>query len=297
MRVSGAFRLFAKTVKRSGFLFCRASCPKTGSHFSVKRSGFLFCRASCPKTGSHFSVKRFGTAWVLAGLFALTLSGCTTDHSVKILRTASPLSLAEKKILIVPPKVTLGELTSGGEIKARPDWTKAAQASVAEHLNAFMAQKRITTAQAEDLADLQERLLAKLHDTAGRAVLTNVTDGIDPANNARPSPWTLGPAAAELHARYGADYALFLSLEDAYTPGASETQQAGAFVACAITGVCVQPSSGNQAAFATLVDLTTGNIVWFNFLADGAGDLRDDENARRLVATILKELPLERPLP
>ena len=40
-------------------------------------------------------------------------------------------------------------------------------------------------------------------------------------------------------------------------------------------------AGGSQTGYASLVDLRTGRVVWFNNLARGFGDLREPEPARK----------------
>ena len=42
-----------------------------------------------------------------------------------------------------------------------------------------------------------------------------------------------------------------------------------------------------QVAFASLVDLKTGQIVWFNTLAATSGDIRTPEGAQKMVNSLL----------
>ena len=48
---------------------------------------------------------------------------------------------------------------------------------------------------------------------------------------------------------------------------------------------------GQQIGFASLVDLTTGEVVWFNHLHSTAGDLRTSEPAKKTVALLMSGLP------
>ena len=58
----------------------------------------------------------------------------------------------------------------------------------------------------------------------------------------------------------------------------------------ALFGVAV--SGGQQVGFASLVDLRTGNIVWFNRIMNGTGDLRTADPAQKTVEDLLRELPI-----
>jgi hypothetical protein len=47
---------------------------------------------------------------------------------------------------------------------------------------------------------------------------------------------------------------------------------------------------GQQVAFASLVDLKTGQVVWFNTLASSVGDIRTQEGADKMVKTLLESM-------
>ncbi len=57
----------------------------------------------------------------------------------------------------------------------------------------------------------------------------------------------------------------------------------------AILGAGVR--GGQQVGFASLVDLRSGDIVWFNVMARGTGDLREAEQALDASRVLLSELP------
>ena len=61
-------------------------------------------------------------------------------------------------------------------------------------------------------------------------------------------------------------------------------------IGAAILGVGI--TGGQQVAFASLVDLNTGNIVWFNLLQSSSGDLRTPDASRKVIASLLKDIPL-----
>jgi hypothetical protein len=50
---------------------------------------------------------------------------------------------------------------------------------------------------------------------------------------------------------------------------------------------------GGQVAYASLVDLRTGNVIWFNtMIAAPNQDMRDPEGAQSLVQTLMRGAPL-----
>ena len=46
---------------------------------------------------------------------------------------------------------------------------------------------------------------------------------------------------------------------------------------------------GSQVGFASVVDLSTGDIVWFNRLVRNTGDLRTPDNAAETVRTLVSD--------
>jgi len=58
------------------------------------------------------------------------------------------------------------------------------------------------------------------------------------------------------------------------------------------TGQLVDIGGGRQVAVATLVDLRTGQVVWFNLMARQTGDLRTPQGTADTVDELLEDLPL-----
>jgi hypothetical protein len=98
--------------------------------------------------------------------------------------------------------------------------------------------------------------------------------------------WTLGAGTNEMRDRLGADYALFVFVRDSYSSSGRQALQ----ILGVLAGVAVP--GGAQIGFASLVDLRTGNIVWFNRLVSTSGDLRTEAPAQKTVDALLKDIPI-----
>ena len=83
----------------------------------------------------------------------------------------------------------------------------------------------------------------------------------------------------------GADYALFTWIRDSY----ASNERKAAMVAMALLGAI--SLGGEQIGYASLVDLNTGRVVWFNELERMSGDLREPKPAAETVDTLLKGFP------
>jgi hypothetical protein len=94
--------------------------------------------------------------------------------------------------------------------------------------------------------------------------------------------WTLGPEVGVLRQKSGADYALFLHIRDSY----ATAERVLAVVVGALLRTIVMPG-GRQEIAASLVDLKTGQVLWFHRLQRATGDLREREPARETLDSLL----------
>jgi hypothetical protein len=192
----------------------------------------------------------------------------------------------------MPPDIELSELTAGGLLEANAAWTAAGRSNVDAALDGFLAQTgtKVVRYRASD-PDITYNdshvQIVKLHEAVGQSILAHkyVPALALPTKKDR-FDWTLGPGVAVLRDAYGADYALFIFFRDSFASGG---RVAVIFVG-ALLGVSIQ--GGVQTGFASLVDLRTGDVVWFNRMASGTGDLREPDAARSATDSLLKDVPL-----
>jgi hypothetical protein len=201
--------------------------------------------------------------------------------------TARP---AASKLVILPADMELYSISAGGVAEPRADWTEAAQRHFSQALQGQGERLGATVASPEP-ADLDAfaELLA-LHRGVADAVFIHHTRTSMrlPTKRAR-LDWSLGAEAVQpLRERTGADYALFTWIRDSYASG----ERKAAIVAMALLGGIML--GGEQVGYASLVDLRTGRIVWFNDLSRMAGDLREAQPAAETVEALLKNFPGQR---
>lgn len=97
--------------------------------------------------------------------------------------------------------------------------------------------------------------------------------------------WSMGESVRTVKGKTGADYALFTFIRDSYASGG----RVAAAVFLAALGVGIQ--LGTQQGYASLVDLNSGQIVWFNRLRSVRGDMREPEKAAQTLDWLLGEFP------
>lgn len=102
--------------------------------------------------------------------------------------------------------------------------------------------------------------------------------------------YTLGPGTAALGEVAGANYGLFVMTNDQFASASRKAMQVAGALGC-IIGACMIVSGGTHVAYVSLVELQTGNIVWFNLQRGSEGDVREMDGAKEMVAAILSGMP------
>ncbi len=218
---------------------------------------------------------------------ASALAGCTTTKQMADSGFRPPAG--DYSLVVLRPDVTVGLLTAGGTVEPRADWTDTARANLLGALGQQQAGRggRVTIAPTARAAGTDPALLAsldQLHSAVGDAIKRHkygVAAAALPTKKGR-FDWTLGEEAVRFGQVSGYRYALFLHAEDSFASTGRVALQAVSLLGCAV-GVCMMPHGGQQVAFASLVDLRTGQIVWYNVLQSSVGDIRTPDGARTMV--------------
>lgn len=191
------------------------------------------------------------------------------------------------KILIMPPDVELFSISGGGVPEPKADWTAAAQ----NHLHAALNRKATDLGlQTQELPEKEADELAEisaLHAAVARSIALHhlgMSSFALPTKDGK-LDWSMGEAVKPVLDKSAADYALFIWLRDSY----ASSERKAAMIALALFGVGIP--GGMQIGYASLVDLRTGQVVWFNRLLRADGDLREAEPATETVKVLLTQFP------
>ncbi len=245
--------------------------------------------------GSSLSLSSFGfslRAISYPGLLfivvvILTLAGCaTTSKPVKQIDQLESVS-ENPRILIMEPDIKYYLLTASGVTEPHAEWTISARRNFSNALEAYADERGtdIVTIGDSELPGAAEVAYSKLHGAVGYTVQVNYFGQLPLPSKEGAFDWGLGPGVAEIGEKYNADYALFSYYRDYQASGG----RVAFAVLAAVAGVGV--STGHERGFASLVDLKSGEIVWFNVIYTTAGELRDEEGAKSIVATLFAGLP------
>jgi len=223
----------------------------------------------------------------MLGAVAL-LAGCTQTKPQTAM-SAHVNYPSSVRILLLEPDIEVSELTAGGNVVPNAAWTQQARDKVSIALNQLMATRNAVIVP-YSLPDVvgpydEETQLLKLHSAVGASILFATAI---PTRKDR-FDWSLGPNVRMLGDAYDAHYALFVFFRDSFaTAGRKVIQFMAAFAG--YHGV----SGGSQFGFASLVDLETGQVVWFNQLRSGGGDLREIDSAMDATEDLLTDFPIAR---
>ena len=235
----------------------------------------------------------------LALAVGLLVSGCVETRQYADMQFTPPQG--DYKLLVLRPDISVGSITTGGMVEPRADWTEQARRSVTEALRAQQAARGAQTlfierrtelpgVTADELAEVERINLAVaqsivLHKYLGEYLPTKRGKGLD---------WTLGQDAVRLGQKTGYDYALFLHAEDQVASTGRVVLGVLGAAGCFV-GFCAPNIGGaTQLNYASLVDLKTGQVVWFNVVRAGSqvpgikfGDLRTPAGAEQMIERLL----------
>jgi hypothetical protein len=235
-----------------------------------------------------------------AVVLCLSLAGCAMSPGQQTMAGYAPPA-GSYKLIVMRPDIAVSVLTAGGQLEQREDWTNTAREQVLASLQAQQARRggatqiALKTSEAgNDEAAIVD--LIKLHEVVGQSILLHkFSPGLSlPTKRQGVFDWTLGELAVDYGRQSGYDYALFLYARDSFSSGGRVALQAMGALGC-VVGLCVLPPGGTQQAFASLVDLKTGQVAWFNFQQSSTGDIRTREGADALVGKLLASMSAEPP--
>jgi hypothetical protein len=241
-------------------------------------------------------MRKVGIALALA--LSVAAAGCVQTRQIADVHFTPPQG--DYDLLVMRPDVTVNALTTGGMAQPRADWTEQARANLITALKTQQSQqggKVLVLDRRNQLPNVSEQTVAdleRLHQAVGQSIALHKFMGAAlPTKRGKGLDYTLGRDAVELGRKTGYDYALFVYAEDNIASTGRTALQVLGIAGC-VVGFCAPSGGGNQFAYASLVDLRTGEVVWFNVLQTGSqlpgvtfGDIRKPEGAAQMIDRLL----------
>jgi hypothetical protein len=217
------------------------------------------------------------------------MAACTTTNVRSAAPTSKVAPAPDTKVLLLQPDVQLSVLPAAGPLEPRKDWSDGARDNLTASLEKELTQRAHRFEAMDPQGSMTGRAgqLLRLHEVVGQSISMFSYSGLVLPTKGKNFDWTLGEGAQVLGQAKGADYALFVTARGTYASGGRTAMMVGA----ALLGVSIP--MGSQQIYASLVDLRTGRVVWFNIATAGPNaDIRSAEGAASLVGDLLKGAPL-----
>jgi hypothetical protein len=216
----------------------------------------------------------------------LLMTGCVANQSVQQIDQLESIK-ENPRVVLMPPDIRYYLLTAGGVAEPNAEWTDAAIENFGVAVQDY-ADSIGTDLKLIDKNDLSrdEIRYETLHSAVGLTILQNHFGMLKLPSKGGSFDWSLGPEIKSIANERDADYALFVYYRD--------YQASGGRVAFAILAAAAGSSvnTGSEQGFASLVDLRSGEIVWFNVVNDGGGELRDKGGAAAAVDALFRDIPV-----
>jgi hypothetical protein len=143
-----------------------------------------------------------------------------------------------------------------------------------------MDSSELTEDQADEMADVLH-----LHAAVARSIAIHHEGALKLPTKENRLEWSFGDTLRPLQQATGARYAVFTWVRDSY----ASAERKAMMVGMALLGIGL--AGGAQVGYATLVDLETGQVLWFNQLLRASGDLREDKAAAESVNALMTGFP------
>jgi len=191
----------------------------------------------------------------------------------------------DAKVAIAPLDVELFEISAGGVLVPKADWTEAANTHMGASLRKKVAALGVQTQFIDDKVADEHAELLHLYGAVARAISWHHMGPLKLPTKDDKLDWSFGDALRPLREATGARYGLFTWMRDSY----ASAERKAMMVGLALLGIGV--GGGVQVGYASLVDLETGQVLWFNQAASVTGDLRDEKSAAASMDGLLAGLP------
>lgn len=224
---------------------------------------------------------------LMPGMILFVLSCGTAQAQEKNLAPGFKVLPANAKVALMPTDIELFSISAGGVAEPRADWTDAAT----KHFKtALLEKKKKLGVLSIELSDKDGDELSEVNELHGAIARSIAAHHFGPSFLNLPTKegkldWSMGEAVLPVRQKTGADYALFTWVRDSYT----SAERVATMIALAVLGIGV--GGGVQTGYASLVDLNTGQVVWFNRLARASGDLREAAPAAETLESLLDKFP------
>lgn len=195
-------------------------------------------------------------------------------------------------ILTVEPDVSLSEISAVGTLEPKNEWVTQGKTNLVAAINsAFQAKGYVSViVPSDEVSNPENQQLVKLNEAINIAIRMNQSP-LYKLPTKKEFDWSLGEGASKLvpntiNPENKPKYVMFVKCEGTYSSGGRKAMMIGA----ALLGSYIP--GGSQILEASIVDTTTGEILWYEIDNLGlSSDLRNEEGAKTAINNLIKKLP------
>jgi hypothetical protein len=240
---------------------------------------------------------RFASRFVPAAAAVLILAGCAGGTSAvhQSLSGAAERTLP-RKVLLLPIEVRVHEVSAGGVVEKVDAWTETASGHAGKYIQELSASSaafqlldspHLTDAQRAQL----EQHVALYELVAGSAYLARQSQIAVWQERAKAFDYTLGPGLKPLADETGLDAAMIVIGSDYISTAGRRAAMVMGVVLGALAGVAVAPQGGVSFISVGVVDMRSGNLLWFGTERSQATDFRNEPDLRKLLEALFRTYP------
>ena len=191
-------------------------------------------------------------------------------------------------VVVLPIDVELFSISAGGVPEPKADWTATAAGHMKQALHAKIGKLRMNAQWADDALADEFAEQVGLHAAVARSIALHhfVAGGWALPSKEGKLDWSFDDSMRGIQAKTGARYGLFVWVRDSY----ASAERKAAMVLMALVGVGL--GGGVQNGYASLVDLESGRVLWFNRLARASGDMREAGPAAESIDALMIGFPV-----
>jgi hypothetical protein len=236
-------------------------------------------------------------SWLIVAL-TLALGACAGAPSKTAVHEGlarDPASMPHK-ILLLPAEVRVHEISTGGVVEQVDAWSTTASGHADAFVRALAAEKgAFELVESPALSPQQEAVLDQhiaLYDqVAGSAYIARASMFPAWRERAKTFDYTLGPGLKPLADKTGIEAAMIISGSDYISSAGRKAAMVMGTIVAAALGVVVVPQGGTSFISVGVVDLRTGDLLWFGTDQSQATDLRNESDLKKMLDGLFQTYP------
>jgi hypothetical protein len=235
-------------------------------------------------------------SWAIL-LCVIVFAGCATGQtSVHRELAASPQRVLPRKVLLLPVEIRVHEVSAGGIAEKVDAWSATASSNAVRyvtHLAVGRGAFELVEPPAlspEHKAQLDQHI-ALYEAVAGSAYLARASSVGVWRERASNFDYTLGPGLEPLAEHTGIDAAMIVIGSDYISTAGRKAAMVMGVLVGALAGVAFVPQGGISFVSVGVVDMRTGNLLWFGTDQSSATDFRNERDLHDMLDRMFQTYP------